>query len=116
MDKDTLKALQREILLGFWKIHILYHATEEPVVGQWMLKELRRHGYEVSPGTLYPILHRMEALGWLRSETKNDAASRSRRSFYTTPLGEEILSMALIQVRELMQETRIQDAFPSPEP
>ncbi len=57
MDQNQLKALQREILLGFWKVHILHHATEGPVVGQWMLTELRRHGYEVSPGTLYPILH-----------------------------------------------------------
>ena len=56
----------REILLSFWKVHILHHASEEPVHGQWVLTELRRHGYDISPGTLYPLLHRMERHGWLK--------------------------------------------------
>lgn len=60
------KAVSREIFLGLWKIHILHHAAEGGVVGNWMLEELRHHGYEVSPGTLYPILARMEHFGWLR--------------------------------------------------
>ena len=67
MDKLT-KTATREILLGFWKAHILHHADEGPVVGDWILQELRRHGYDISPGTLYPLLARMEGNGWLRSE------------------------------------------------
>jgi DNA-binding PadR family transcriptional regulator len=51
--------LGREILLSLWKIHILHHAAAGPVVGLWMLQELRRHGYDVSPGTIYPLLRRM---------------------------------------------------------
>ena len=43
--------VEREFLLAFWKLHILHHAAKEPVVGQWVTRELRRHGYEVSPGT-----------------------------------------------------------------
>lgn len=101
MDQNQLKALQREILLGFWKVHILHHATEGPVVGQWMLTELRRHGYEVSPGTLYPILHRMENLGWLRSENEQEHASKSRRFYFITPLGQEILDFVRNRIREL---------------
>jgi DNA-binding PadR family transcriptional regulator len=62
------KLLTREILLGFWKVHILHHAAEHPVIGQWVLTELRRHGYDISPGTLYPLLKRLERNGWLRSE------------------------------------------------
>lgn len=54
MNTDDLKALQREILLGFWKCPILHHGSEVPVVGQWMLRELRRHGCEASPGTPTP--------------------------------------------------------------
>ena len=57
----------REFLLAFWKIHILHHAGERGVYGQWMLEELDHHGYRLSPGTLYPILARMAARGWLRS-------------------------------------------------
>ncbi len=56
--------LTREILLAFWKVHILHHAAQEPIVGQWIMRELRQHGYDVSGGTLYPLLARMEA-AWL---------------------------------------------------
>jgi DNA-binding PadR family transcriptional regulator len=107
MSDDNLKAVQREILLSFWKIHILFHGAAGPVVGQWMLKELRHHGYDVSPGTLYPILHRMERLGWLRSETGASGGLRARRSFYTTELGKEVLAIALRQLNEVRGETMI---------
>ena len=59
-------AAEREILRPLWKVHILHHASEAPVVGNWLLEELREHGYRVSPGTLYPLLGRMVRLGWLR--------------------------------------------------
>lgn len=104
MLNETMKAIQREILLSFWKIHILHHAAQGPVVGQWMLKELRRHGYEVSPGTLYPILHRMERLGWLRSEIDESGGPKARRSFYATEAGKNVLSIVLRQMRELREE------------
>ncbi|PYJ84430.1 MAG: PadR family transcriptional regulator [Verrucomicrobia bacterium] len=58
-----MKSVRREILLGFWKVHILNHASEEPLHGHWMLTELRRDGYAISPGTLYPLLQGMERLG-----------------------------------------------------
>ncbi len=103
MDEST-KKLQREILLGFWKIHIIFHASKGPVVGQWMLQELRRHGYDVSPGTLYPILHRMEEHGWLRCEFDPAGGSRARRSYYLTKKGDRILSLVRNYVRELWEE------------
>ena len=106
MDEATKKTLQREILLGFWKIHILFHASEGPVVGQWMLQELRRHGYDVSPGTLYPILHRMEENGWLRCEFDPAGGSRAKRSYYLTEKGERILSFVRNYVRELWEEIK----------
>lgn len=102
MTKD--KALFREILLGFWKIHILHHAAEGPVVGQWMLKELRHHGYDVSPGTLYPLLQRLERHGWLRSEVEPEAGPKSPRSYYLTPHGKEILAQVLAFMDELHHE------------
>jgi DNA-binding PadR family transcriptional regulator len=103
-DRIDRKALQREILLGFWKIHILHHAAKGPVVGQWMLQELRRHGYEVSPGTLYPILHRMEDLGWLRSEVEEGGGARAKCSYYLTAHGREVLALVQRQMKELTGE------------
>ena len=104
MTSDDMKALQREILLGFWKVHILHHACEGPVVGQWMIQELRHHGYDVSPGTLYPILHRMENLGWLRCEVDPDGGSRAMRSYYATKAGIRVLETVLHQLQELKSE------------
>jgi len=58
----------RNLFLGFIRIHILYHASKESVFGLSLIKELERHGYRISPGTLYPILHQMESSGFLFSE------------------------------------------------
>ena len=104
MATDTEKALKREILLGFWKVHILHHASEGPVVGQWMIRELRTHGYDVSPGTLYPILHRMERLGWLRCDVDPAGGPRARRRYYLTEEGEAVLQVVRGQLSELQNE------------
>lgn len=104
-----MKSIQREILLGFWKIHILHHAAEGPVVGQWMLQELRRHGYDLSPGTLYPILHRMEQLGWLRCEGDHPKGSRTRKEYSLTVKGQEILTLLRKQVEELYEEVILEE-------
>jgi len=96
----------REILLSFWKIHILHHAAEHPVVGQWMLEELREHGYHVSPGTLYPVLRRMETHGWLRSKTDPKAGRRARREYVLTTNGREVLGVVRGFLRELTGEVR----------
>ncbi len=56
------------MFLGFIYIHILHHANEHPIYGSWMMDELRTHGYSMSAGTLYPLLHRMEDESLLVSE------------------------------------------------
>jgi len=98
------KYLNREILLSFWKAHVLHHAAEGPVVGQWMLNELRRHGYAVSPGTLYPLLDRMETRGWLRCERSPDGGARARKDYYLTEKGSEVLKVVRTKVVELYEE------------
>ncbi len=101
-----LSAVNKEILLGFWKIHILHHAAEGPLVGQWMLKELQRHGYDVSPGTLYPMLKRMENHGWLRSEVDKGRGPKAPRSYYLTEKGCEVLLHVQTQLAELSRELK----------
>ena len=96
--------VQREILLGFWKVHILHHAAEGPLVGQWMLHELREHGYSVSPGTLYPLLRRMEKTGWLRCRVDKKAGPKSRREYFLTAAGREALEEVHCYLRELRVE------------
>ena len=99
-----MKSVEREILLSFWKVHILHHAATEPVIGQWVLRELRRHGYEVSPGTLYPMLNRMEERGWLRCKVDPNGGTRARREYSLTRKGQEVLTLIRQQVEELHRE------------
>ena len=96
--------LVREILLSFWKIHILHHAREGTVYGQWMIEELRRHGYDISPGTLYPLLGRMEREGWIRPVKARRSAVRDRREYRLSKLGTQALDLILAQLDELHRE------------
>jgi PadR family transcriptional regulator PadR len=98
------KLLTREILLGFWKVHILHHAAEHPIIGQWVLSELRRHGYDISPGTLYPLLKRMERNGWLRSAVAIGNGPRRRRYYHLTTRGAAVLDVVRETVVELHHE------------
>jgi DNA-binding PadR family transcriptional regulator len=90
--------MEREFLLTFWKVHILHHAAQHGVYGHWMLEELRRHGYHLSPGTLYPILARMAKHGWLKAT--EPTRSKAARVYYLTPLGHKVLK----QVRGALGE------------
>ena len=99
-----MKDVEREILLSFWKVHILHHAEKHPVFGQWVIRELRRHGYEVSPGTLYPLLARMEDRGWLKLEVDPDGGPRARKDYSLTRKGREVLAVLREQVEELHRE------------
>ena len=92
----------REFLLGFWKIHILHHAEQQGVYGQWMLVELQRHGYRLSPGTLYPLLARMARRGWLRAAEPR--RSRDARVYRITSAGAEVLKRLRASLAELQHE------------
>jgi DNA-binding PadR family transcriptional regulator len=99
-----MKEVEREILLSFWKAHILHHANEEALHGQWVILELRRHGYEISAGTLYPLLHRMERLGWLKGKADPDGGKRARKDYRLTAQGRKVLAVLREQIKELYAE------------
>lgn len=93
----------RKFFLGFIQIHILHHAKKEAFYGTWMIDELREHGYDMSPGTLYPLLHSMEAKGLLIKEERI-VEGKVRKYYGITPLGEEILTEAKKKAYELFKE------------
>jgi len=94
----------REVTLAFWKVHILHHAAKEPVYGQWIINELRRHGYDIKTGTLYPLLRRMEKNGWLAAERDPDRGPRGRVNYRLTKAGREVLAYLRKKTRELYNE------------
>lgn len=96
-------AVDSEIFSGLIRIHVLHHACAEGVFGFGMINELRRHGYKIGPGTMYPLLHSMERRGWLRSsDTWIDG--RKRKVYFATNAGKKTLEEAKIKVHELFEE------------
>lgn len=93
----------KELFRGVVFLHILHHATEGPIHGAWMSTELATHGYDISPGTLYPTLHRMENNGLLVS-AKTTVDSRVLRTYTATDAGREALRDGQRAVRELASE------------
>jgi PadR family transcriptional regulator, regulatory protein PadR len=91
------------LLSGLIRLPILHHAVEESIYGQWMIEELGRHGYRISPGTLYPMLRAMERKGYLKSSLSG-AGRRARRLYRATPKGKKALGFAKDRVRELFGE------------
>ncbi len=93
----------RSLFLGFVKIHILHHASKGPIYGLWIIEELERHGYRLSPGTIYPTLHSMARDGYLRCESK--VVNGKVRKYYTiTQKGSDALNQAIGKLRELVEE------------
>jgi len=88
---------------GLIRLHILHHASKGPVFGLWFIEELGRHGYKLSPGTLYPLLHSLERKGYLRSISERSGKSL-RRLYQATPLGRKALVAARQKVSELFGE------------
>ena len=97
-----MKDHKRELFYGLIRIHVLLHASEEPIFGMAMMKELAHHGYRIGPGTLYPLLHGLERAGLLKAV---EASGGERRRMYRiTARGKRALARAREKVDELHRE------------
>jgi PadR family transcriptional regulator len=97
-----------DLFSGFIKLHVLHHASEHPVYGLWLIEELGEHGYRVSPGTLYPLLHSLEQSDMLKSYNEVNEG-KIRRYYKITAEGRRQLKKAKLQLMELMSEILTQD-------
>jgi DNA-binding PadR family transcriptional regulator len=93
----------REFLRGAVRLHVLHHAAEREVHGAWMSEELATHSHKISPGTLYPTLHRMEDEGLLTSR-REVVEGRTRRVYRATRKGRAVLAETRQALRELADE------------
>lgn len=91
------------MFLGFIYIHILHHVNEHPIYGSWMMDELRTHGYAMSAGTLYPLLHRMEDESLLVSE-KTVVDGKQRKNYTITSFGKKMLEKSHQKLKEIVGE------------
>ncbi len=100
--------LNRKIFKGLICLHILHHADESPVYGSWLLEELSTHGYKISPGTLYPMLHYMAKEGLLEHYEEN-VGGKIRKYYVTTEMGKKEFYKAKKYVLELAHEIGIEE-------
>jgi PadR family transcriptional regulator PadR len=100
---DNKNPTHQDLYSGLIRLHILHHACEGEVFGLWMMEELGRHGYKLSAGTMYPLLHSLERRGLLISTEKREG-SRYRRLYRITPAGRKALLAAKRKVSELFGE------------
>ena len=105
MAKSKLDGLNadRDLYSGLIRLHVLHHAVREPIFGLGLIDELARHGYRISPGSLYPLLHGLERKGYLRPTVERKGRSL-RKVYRATPLGRNALAAAKSKVRELFRE------------
>jgi PadR family transcriptional regulator PadR len=92
-----------DVLLAFVRIHVLHHAANDRIYGVEMREELKRHGYDISPGTLYPLLHALEESGVLAS-AQDVVDGKGRRYYRATPSGRRLLVKLRAKIRELVAE------------
>ncbi len=112
---DPAKKMLRDFFLGFVKIHVLHHVSHEPWYGVQIIEELAHHGYDLSPGTLYPLLHSLEEAGYVQREDRV-VDGKVRKYYQITPLGEEALKEARAKIRELVDEVLEFEDRPPPAP
>jgi len=93
----------RDLELGFIKLHILYHASQEEVFGVGLMEELARHGYEIGPGTLYPTLNKLEKGDFLSCEART-VDHKQRKYYRITPAGKALLDEMKQKIEELYEE------------
>ena len=99
----TKADINHDLYSGLIRLHVLHHAVKEPIFGLGMIDELARHGYRISPGSLYPLLHGLEKKGYLRATELRNGKSL-RKVYRATPLGRRALIAAKSKVRELFHE------------
>jgi PadR family transcriptional regulator, regulatory protein PadR len=99
----TERYMLRDFFLGFIKIHILHHAAQEPVYGLALIQELGRHGYELGPGTLYPILHSLERAGYLTREDRV-VSGKVRKYYAISEEGRTVLEETREKIAALVHE------------
>lgn len=106
----------RDVSLAFMRVHVLYHAVQEPFYGTAMMEELRRHGYDISPGTFYPMLHRLDEKGLLDREERV-VDGKMRKYYAATTDGQTALGDIRPKLRELVGEVlegKGPDGLPGP--
>jgi len=100
---EYAKSLRRSVINATITLFILHRAQSEPVYGGALTGTLRKLGYSISSGTLYPLLHSLEQTKLLRSYS-TPVRGRERRCYEMTSLGRLCYAEARQTLTALVQE------------
>ena len=103
MDKDYQKQIFQSFWKGMVKLVVLHYASATPVYGGRLSKYLRDQGYEISPGTLYHLLHYLERADLLKSRLKV-GKGRAHKYYEMTVSGKTCLDEVRKQVGDMVRE------------
>jgi PadR family transcriptional regulator PadR len=96
------RRIHRDFLQGMVKLFILHQASLGPVYGNKLSKALRSLDYQISPGSLYPLLHTLENSGLLHSRIRV-SKGRLRKYYQLTEQGHLCLAGLRQELGELVQ-------------
>jgi PadR family transcriptional regulator PadR len=87
-EADAIEKWEVQLRKGYLDLAILACLWSGRLYGLEILRRLADEpGLEVAEGTLYPLLNRLKAMGWLDSEWVEAQAGHPRKYYRLTPTG-----------------------------
>ncbi|WP_422657050.1 PadR family transcriptional regulator [Paenibacillus sp. EC2-1] len=97
---EIINGLMQELRRGTIILGVLSQLSE-PQYGYSLVTVLEEKGINVDPGTLYPLLRRLEKQELLQSQwDTND--TRPRKYYSLSPLGKEVYEQLCVEWRSLI--------------
>jgi PadR family transcriptional regulator PadR len=97
--------LKQQMMHSFWqgmlKFFVLHQAAHSPVYGGRLKKQLQDLDYDISPGSLYPLLHALEKAQLLKSRVKI-FKGRARKYYDITDQGRAVLADLHVELSNVM--------------
>ncbi|PWA09763.1 PadR family transcriptional regulator [Pueribacillus theae] len=102
---EHLDKLMQELRRGTITIGVLSQLSE-PQYGYSLVTELSEKGIHVEPGTLYPLLRRLEKQGLLDSKWDTNE-SRPRKYYLLSETGKEVFDLLVVEWRSIVQSLNL---------
>ncbi|WP_163582560.1 PadR family transcriptional regulator [Gracilibacillus saliphilus] len=98
---EYLDKLLQELRRGTITISVLSQLSE-PQYGYSLVNMLEEKGIHVEPGTLYPLLRRLEKQGLLESKW-DTAETRPRKYYLLSETGKEVYKLLIVEWQQIVE-------------
>ncbi|SFL53919.1 DNA-binding transcriptional regulator, PadR family [Gracilibacillus orientalis] len=99
--KEYMNKLMQELRRGTITIGVLSQLSEAQY-GYSLVTSLGEKGIHVEPGTLYPLLRRLEKQGLLASKWDTNEA-RPRKYYLLSETGKEVYELLIVEWQHIVQ-------------